>query len=111
MLTDKNLISVKTGIMRPGRAQYLYRVGRYGLSVITAFNDRAEPDGWEIAPIIFLDDAGIRYQLSLGAFYTEDVEEFKTDKEANAFIEKAFECFERIKTDERDTTRAKIFEE
>lgn len=71
---------------------YLFNAG-YGLSLVNSPKLHSYPFAWEAAVLKDIDKdgnfGGIIYHTPL----TSDVEVFKTDDEANAFIQKAAEYF------------------
>jgi hypothetical protein len=91
-LTDKNLVQERNGGI--AGTQRIYRVGEYGLSLVNGPMLHSYPFAWEAAVTKYRgDDWSLTYETPL----TSDVEVFGTDREANAFIKRAFEWFEEQK--------------
>ena len=82
MLTDRYLVGEYRNCIGGVQRLYLFASG-YGLSLINSPIAHAYPYAWEAA--VLDPDGDIAYDTPLA----EDVVVFRTDDEANAFIEQA----------------------
>lgn len=89
-LTETNLETERPHL---DGVQRLYRVGRYGLSLVNGPMLHGYPFAWEAAVLDFGSPDGAKGNLTYDTPLTNDVEVFYSDEEANDFIAKAFDWF------------------
>lgn len=91
-LTDKNLVNERAHL---SGTQRVYRVGRYGLSLVNSPMLHSYEFEWEAAVLDFGDsDSNEKFKLTYDTPLTDDVEVFMSDDEATSFIDKAFAWFD-----------------
>ena len=91
MLTDDGLLEQRTHPSGIGGVQRIYRWGSGGLSLVNSPKLHHFSFAWEAAVLSF--DSGGDWCLTYETPLSSDVEVFRTDDEANAFIAKAKEHF------------------
>lgn len=89
-LTEQNLTDSRSHL---SGEQRIYRVGRYGLSLVNSPMLHAFPFAWAAAVLDFGSPDGKRFNLTYDTPLTSDVEVFDSEAEAVAFIERAFAWF------------------
>lgn len=96
-LTDENLV-----LERPANngTQRLYRVGKFGVSMVNASILHRYPFAWEAAVLEFDSPTSLRFKLISDTPLTTDGEVFMSDAEANRFLTKSFRWMKRTKRNE-----------
>lgn len=91
-LTDENLTNTREHL---GGEQRIYRLGRYGLSLVNSAMLHSFPFAWEAAVLDYGTADGDKSHLTYDTPLTNDndVEVFDSDDEATKFITKAFAYF------------------
>lgn len=88
-ITDNHLLLERPHL---GGVQRVYRFpSGFGLSAVNASMLHSYTFAWEIAVLRNVHDNGSFDELTYDTPLTSDVEVFKTDDEANAFIARAFD--------------------
>lgn len=90
-LTDENLVEERAHF--GDGVQRVYRVGRYGLSLVNAPMLHNYPFAWEAAVTDYGTPDGAAWKLTYATPLSSDVEVFSTEDEAAAFLAKAFDWF------------------
>ena len=92
MITNKALLLERPHPNDLGGVQRLYKLGNgYGISLVNSPMLHSYPFAWEAAVVSNIQDNGEFDSLSYDTPLTSDVEVFKNDDDANAFIERAIE--------------------
>ena len=96
MLTQTNLVLERAEPNGNGGQQFLYKVGDYGLSLISPPTESITQVRWEVEVIKYNDPKTLNYEICDTTELAKKTLIFHNDKSLNEFLVKAFGYFKEV---------------
>ena len=96
MLTQNNLVLERAEPNGQGGQQFLYKVGDYGLSLVSPPTESITQVRWEVEVIKYNDQKTLNYEICHTTELAKKTLVFHNDKSLDEFLVKSFKYFKEI---------------